>query len=120
MKHPECDSPFELVVSDITTQMAQNIDEMCWQAVQRVGINIDKEKLLIALRQDSERYREAYAKGYATGYENRADEIVHCKDCIYAVDFDCFAPLPTGYSCEKGHGTHTGDWHCADGKRAET
>lgn len=42
-------------------------------------------------------------------------EIVRCKDCIYGDDFDCPAPLPTGYLCQKGHGSHTGDWFCADG-----
>lgn len=83
MKYPEYDSPFELTISDITTQMAKNIDEMSWQAVQRVGINVDKEKLLIALKQDAERYREAYANGYDTGYEKRDDDIVRCKDCKY-------------------------------------
>ena len=46
-----------------------------------------------------------------------AIHVVRCKDCIHADDFDCPAPLPTGYSCQKGHGTHTGDWYCADGKR---
>ena len=43
-------------------------------------------------------------------------EIVRCEDCIYGDDFDCPAPLPTGYLCQKGHGSHTGDWFCADGK----
>jgi hypothetical protein len=42
-------------------------------------------------------------------------EIVRCKDCIYGDDFDCPAPLPTGYLCQKGHGSHTGEWFCADG-----
>ena len=46
-------------------------------------------------------------------------ELIRCKDCIHADDFDCPAPLPTGYSCEKGHGTHTGDWYCADGEKKE-
>ena len=78
MKHPEYDSPFELVMSDITTQIARNIDEMCWNAVQRVGINVDKYKLLTALRQDAKRYHEAYANGYDTGYEKRDDDIVRC------------------------------------------
>lgn len=44
-------------------------------------------------------------------------DIVRCKDCFYADDFDCPAPLPTGYLCQKEHGCHTGDWFCADGKR---
>ena len=38
-----------------------------------------------------------------------------CEKCIYGDDFDCPAPLPTGYLCQKGHGSHTGDWFCADG-----
>jgi hypothetical protein len=43
------------------------------------------------------------------------EAVVRCKDCIYGDDFDCPAPLPTGYVCQKGHGSHTGDWFCADG-----
>ena len=47
------------------------------------------------------------------------DAVVRCKDCIYGDDFDCPAPLPTGYLCQKGHGSHMGDWYCADGEREE-
>lgn len=47
-------------------------------------------------------------------------EIVRCEKCIYGDDFDCPAPLSTGYLCQKGHGSHTGDWFCADGERRET
>lgn len=47
-------------------------------------------------------------------------ERVCCRDCIYADDFDCPAPLPTGYLCQKGHGSHMGDWFCDEGKRADT
>lgn len=43
--------------------------------------------------------------------------VAKCKDCIYGDDFDCPAPLPTGYLCQKGHGSHTGDWFCADGRK---
>ena len=116
MQHPEYDSPFELTISDIATQMAKNIDEMSWKAIQRVGINVDKDKLLIALRQDAERYRKAYANGYETGYEKREDEIVLCKDCLHYVHDPTFA---------RGHCTkdiscwvyHDEDWFCADGER---
>ena len=45
------------------------------------------------------------------------ETVVRCKDCIHADDFDCPAPLPTGYLCQKGHGCHLGHWFCADGKR---
>ena len=112
MKHPEYDSPFELVVSDITTQMARNIDEMCWNAVQRVGINVDKEKLLICLKQDAERYREAYKKGYATGYEKRDDDIVRCKDCKHHGEWSCAVCIDELFET-------AGNWFCADGEPKE-
>lgn len=52
--------------------------------------------------------------GMEIGY---GQEIIRCEKCIYGDDFDCPAPLPKGYLCQKGHGPHTGDWFCADGKR---
>lgn len=114
MKYPEYDSPFELVISDITTQTAKNIDEMCWQALQRVGINVNKEKLLVALKQDAKRYRKAYAKGYDTGYEKRDDEIVRCKDCKWGEPGKCGG----GIDCDGCW--HDDDWFCADGVRRES
>lgn len=119
MKHPEYDSPFELIMSDITTQTARNIDEMCWQAILRAGINVDKEKLLIALKQDSERYREAYANGYDTGYEKRDDEIVRCKDCEYACICSDDWVICTHID-SNGNDKHPVDWFCADGERKES
>lgn len=85
MKYPEYDSPFELTISDIATQMSKNIDELSLKAVQRVGIDVDKDKLLAALKQDAKRYREAYANGYDTGYQERDEEIIRCKECKHAV-----------------------------------
>ena len=66
MKYPEYDSPFSIVLSDMTTQMSNQIDDMCVKAIQRIGINADKKKLLDALTQDSKRYREAFERGYET------------------------------------------------------
>ena len=116
MKYPEYDSPIELTISDITTQMARNIDEACWQAIQRVGINVDKEKMLIALKQDAERYREAFSKGHDTGYAKRDDEIVRCKDCKYCFE-EGFANVRN--MCERHPEIENpdDDWFCADGER---
>ena len=128
MKYPEYDSPFELVMSDITTQMSKQIDDMCWKAVQRVGINVDKDKLLIALRHDADRYREAYANGYDIGYEKRDNEIIRCKDCKW---WDKKDDSPYGYCHACKHGYHSSnweigiyriykeDWFCADAERRE-
>ena len=112
MKYPEYDSPFELVMSDITTQMARNIDEMCWQAVQRVGVNVNKDTLLLALEYDSARYREAFRRGEETGYKKRDEEIVRCKDCV---NWDEQTHL-----CDAIDGTFLPDWFCAYGKIEET
>lgn len=121
MKHPEYDSPFELTMSDITTQMARNIDEMCWQAIQRVGINVDKEKLLTALKHDAERYRKAYANGYDTGYEKRDDELVRCRDCEYwsAERINDYNKCERWINVGVKNFATMGDWFCADGKRRD-
>ena len=109
MKYPEYDSPLVLNASDIATQMAKNIDELSLKAVQRVGINVDKDKLLAALKQDAERYREAYAHGYDTGYQERDEEIVRCKDCKHYMTIHC-----TCDGC-----CISDDWFCADGERLD-
>lgn len=121
MKYPEYDSPFKLTMSDITMQMAQKTDEMCWNAVQRVGIDVDKEKLLIVLKQDSERYREAYAKGYDTGYEERDEKIIRCKDCKYWLPMNRFhQDYHHGRGeCELNCWVKDSNWFCADGERRD-
>jgi len=115
MKYPEYDSPFELVISDITTQMAKNIDEMCWQAAQRVGVGVNKDKLLLALEYDSARYREAFHRGEETGYAKRDEEIVRCKDCKR------WSEVNESYygRCDHVKRLTQFDWFCADGERKE-
>ena len=81
--------------------------------MQRVGINVDKDKLLIALRQDAERYREAYANGYDTGYEKRDEEIVRCIDCKYGNWWSDENVIV----CDKLSKTRDKNWFCADGER---
>lgn len=119
MRHPEYDSPFELVMSDITTQMARNIDEMCWQAVQRVGVNVNKDTLLLALEYDSARYREAFRRGEETGYKKRDEEIVRCKDCQWWHQSETNEAYG---DCGQANGIALKpfDWFCADGEIEET
>jgi hypothetical protein len=114
MKYPEYDSPFELTISDIATQVARDIDKMALKAVQKVGISVDKDKLLAALKQDAERYREAYAHGYDTGYEKRDEEIVRCNNCKW-LSKKGICKHPDG-----GAGNiRPENWFCADGEERE-
>ena len=112
-EYPEYDSPFRLITEQIATDAAEQIDDMCYEALKKVAVDVDKETLLSALRHDSERYREAYRKGYETGYTKREDEIVRCKECKHwnADEHDC--NIKTGwFACGA-------DWFCADGELNE-
>ena len=102
------DSPIKI----ITGETMRTLEDMIITEVMRVGIYIDKDKLIQALDLDKERYEEAYRKGYQNGYKKREDEIVKCIDCKhheYVI------------GCKKWHDVCTGgdDWFCADGERKE-
>ena len=99
-------SPIEL----IQQQTRYQIDECILKAVMNVGVNVDKEELIKAL---------AYDRGqYQIGYDDRDEEIIRCKDCIYwdkghteecdNLDSICFH-----------NGWCKPDWYCADGERKE-
>ena len=55
------DSPIQTIAS----QIEMSFDEQVYKAVQRVGIEVDKNELIKALRYD----RQQYAKGFRTGCE---------------------------------------------------
>ena len=73
IEYPEYDSPINLIyqqVQQANDECAKKVDEMTYKAVLNVGVDIDKGKLIEALKQDSKRYREAYWKGYQTAENN--------------------------------------------------
>ena len=112
MMYPSYDSPFEIILNGITTQIAKKTDEMTFKAIQQAGITVDKDKLLEILRQDSDRYREAYHRGYASGYQKRDDDIVKCKDCRYWNKSNSEGFCPYHFNAKE-------EWYCADGDRKE-
>lgn len=46
-----------------------------------------------------------------------AMQITRCEDCAFGNDFDIDVQPYVGYQCEKGYGSHTGDWYCGDGMK---
>ena len=54
------ESPIEMIMEDIQTQIVKQQENDIYQAVQKYGIVIDKEELIKALQYD----REQYTKGY--------------------------------------------------------
>ena len=75
-------SPIDVMIADIQHQIAQQQDEEIYKAVVSVGINVDKDELIRALRYDRDRYEEGYRDGRLSAME----EIVRCKDCKHCDD----------------------------------
>lgn len=56
-------SPIEMLCSEIQRHIDQENENMVITAIRNVGVNIDKDELMKALRYD----RNQYAKGYEDG-----------------------------------------------------
>lgn len=66
-------SPINVVFSDLVSDSVKKTDEYIVACVQQVGVYIDKDDLIKALRFDREQYEK--------GWNDRDAEIVRCKDC---------------------------------------
>lgn len=71
-------SPIDFITSEIRLEHEKRIDGDIFHAVQEIGITVDKEQLLKALRYD----RNQYEKGYKDGYDDglHADKWVSVDD----------------------------------------
>ena len=58
------DCPISEQVGAIELMMREEHDRNIVRAVQKIGIDIDKEGLVEALNHDRKRYEEAYQKGW--------------------------------------------------------
>lgn len=65
-------SPIEIIFKDMETK----IENAIIQAVQNVDIRVDKEELIRALQYDRDQYEK--------GRRDALNELVRCKDCVYA------------------------------------
>ena len=65
------DSPINLysMVKEMTDGINSVTTDHVWKCVFQIGVDIDKEKLMQAIRQDRIRYEEAYQKGYLKSQE---------------------------------------------------
>ena len=59
------DFPISEQIGALQTMMAEEHDKMILRAVQQIGIQIDQDSLVQAIKNDRQRYEEAYKKGYA-------------------------------------------------------
>ena len=98
-------SPIEV----FQTQMQSQIEGEIYKAVMKIGVNVDKDELLKALRYDRDQYQK--------GYTDRDSKIVRCKDCKYWYRKE----YGSRGTCESKNmnvcGIMDADWFCADGER---
>lgn len=72
-KIEEYDSPINIVYNEISNAVSAQLDSAVYKAIINAGVDVDKEKLIQALKSDSRRYREAYNKGYDDAKKNLYD-----------------------------------------------
>lgn len=56
-------SPIELISNAITQELNKQTDEAVYRAVQRIGVNVNKDELIKALSYDRQQYQKGYADG---------------------------------------------------------
>lgn len=59
----------------ITAKIAEDLDNQIVGEVLKIGIDIDKDELIKALKYDREQYEKGYEDGYIDGAKNGALEI---------------------------------------------
>ena len=97
-------SPIDLIISKMNMQL----DGEIFKAVQNVGVNVDRDELIKALRYD----RDQYEKGYA----DRDSEIIRCRDCKHKEKDG----ISEGFHYCNINGLQvTDEWFCADAERQE-
>ena len=64
-------SPIEIIHGELQMQLEGEV----YKAVQRVGVNVDREELLKALQYDRGQYKRGYEDGYAKAIEEFAEKL---------------------------------------------
>lgn len=60
-------SPIDLIIADVQTKILEQQENQVFQAIQNVGVNVDKEELKKALAYDRDQYQVGYSDGYTAG-----------------------------------------------------
>lgn len=66
------ESPINLVVQGIETQMVQKEEQMILEAIRKCDVVVDKDELIKAINYD----RNQYSKGYKDGVNDVLDKIM--------------------------------------------
>lgn len=67
--------PITMTTEKATSKIAEGLDNQIVGEVLKIGINVDKDELIKALKYDREQYEKGYEDGYIDGAKNGAQEI---------------------------------------------
>ena len=103
------ESPIDLLMSNIQTQIIEEQEEAIYKAVFDIGVNVKNDELIRALKYD----RDQYNRGHLDGYADAMASIVRCKDCKHLG----FKGLCDGVCNKKMVGIVKPDDFCSYGER---
>lgn len=64
------ESPISVHTAFVTNSIKENQEGVILEAVQKIGVDVDKEELLKALRYDRGQYEKGVADGYEQGHKD--------------------------------------------------
>lgn len=77
------ESPITLLVQNVESQLYQQKEQTVWEAVNALGVVVDKEELSKALKYD----RDQYSKGYKDGVNEVLNKITAEIEKLDSVEF---------------------------------
>ena len=99
------ESPIKVELSDIISDAVKKTDEYVLECVQKVGVSVNRDELLEALKFDREQYEK--------GWNDRDNEIVRCKDCKHYWKNKPSEDVPVCLASPRE------DAYCSEGERKE-
>lgn len=67
------ESPITVLTEELTSKVPEELDNQIVGAILRVGIVVNKDELLKALKYDREQYDKGYKDGFDDGYKEAQD-----------------------------------------------
>lgn len=61
------ESPIEMVIGEFQDMIIQQTENQTLKAIQKVGVNVNKEELLKALKYDRNQYEKGHQDGFKDG-----------------------------------------------------
>lgn len=102
------ESPIRLIVQELETSIREQQEKQIFEAVQKCGVDVDREELIKALAYDRDQYGKGYADGRADAQRWISVEEMLPEDYVSVIgylpidDKEGYPPAREVYRTEKG------------------